>query len=149
MIVLPHAGVRNVFWNIEAPRRMGCYLCDAIGKFARTYAWAGTSSGTPRTLHDHLPQAFFIGIRRRGGGPVTIGGSSRDRRSAWMTVEGLGRPGIDVPSLYAAQAARRNRSAAPAVSHRSQARRHRQQIELPAHDYRDTSNHHPASEPTI
>lgn len=112
MSVLPHAGVRNVFWNIEAPRRMSCYTCDADNEFARTYAYAGTSSGTPRTMHEHLPQAFFIGILRKDGRPVTIGGSARDRQSAWLTVEGLNRPGIGIPSLYAAQWVGRSSSAA-------------------------------------
>lgn len=107
MSVLPHAGVRNVFWNIEAPRRMSCYVCDEEAEFARTFAYEGTSSGTPATMYEHVPQAFFIGIRKRGGGAVAIGGDARDRRNAWMTVEGLNRPGIGIPSLYEAQRAGR------------------------------------------
>jgi len=108
MSVLPHAGVRNVFWNIEAPRQMRCYVPDAGGEFARTYAYEGTSSGTPRTMHEHLPQSFFIGIRRVDGGPITIGESDLDRQNEWLTVEGLNRPGIAVPSLYEAQRAARS-----------------------------------------
>ena len=109
MSVLPHAGVRNVFWNIEAPRQMSCYVCDAHdtrdaeNEFARTYAYAGTSSGNAGTMHEHFPQSFFIGIRRKGPQPVTIGGTDRDRCNEWLTVEGLNRPGIAVPSLYSAQ----------------------------------------------
>ena len=106
MSVLPHAGVRNVFWNIEAPRRMNCYTCDACytkDEFARTYAYAGTSSGTTETMYEHLPQAFFMRHPRKGGRPVTIGGKTLDRHTAWFTVEGLNRPGIGIPSLYEAQ----------------------------------------------
>ncbi len=108
MSVLPHAGVRNVFWNIAAPGRMSCYTCAIDGEFARTYAYAGTSSGSPATMYEHFPQAFFIGIYRKGGGPVTIGGDTRDRHTAWVTVAGLNRRGIGVPSLYAAQQGRRS-----------------------------------------
>ncbi|AOY58142.1 MULTISPECIES: glycosyl hydrolase family 28-related protein [Desulfococcus] len=105
MSVLPHAGVRNVFWNIEAPRQMRCYGQNTDGEFVCTYAYQGTSSGTPRTMHEHLPQAFFIGIRRSGGNPITIGGSILDRKNEWLSVEGLNRPGIAIPSLYEAQRA--------------------------------------------
>jgi hypothetical protein len=104
--VLPHAGVRNVFWNIQAPRRMECYTCGEDDEFVRTYDYQSTSSGTPQTMFEHLPQAFFIGIRRKGGRVVTIGGSTADRHSEWMSVEGLNRPGIIIPSLYEAQRCR-------------------------------------------
>ena len=116
MSVLPHAGVRNVFWNIEAPRRMSCYVCDEEAEFARTFAYAGTSSGTPATMYEHVPQAFFIGIRKRGGKPVAIGGDARDRRNAWLTVEGLNRPGIGIPSLYEAQRAGRSPEAGNGIT---------------------------------
>ncbi len=101
--VMPHAGVRNVFWNIRAPRRMSCYTGETDTDFARTYDWGNTSSGTPATMFEHFPQAFYIGIVRKEGQAVTLGGSSADRRDAWMTVEGLNRPGLNPPSLYAAQ----------------------------------------------
>ncbi|MDX9787698.1 MAG: glycosyl hydrolase family 28-related protein [Desulfobacterales bacterium] len=105
--VLPHAGVRNVFWNIRAPRRMECYVCDKPNEFARSYDYKSTSSETPGTMHEHFPQAFFIGLYRNGDQPVEVGGSARDRHNAWMTCEGLNRPGLSVPSLYKAQLTRR------------------------------------------
>jgi hypothetical protein len=104
--VMPHGGVRNVFWNIQAPQLMSCYTCAEDNEFARTYDHASTSSRTPATMFEHLPQAFYIGIHREGGRTVTLGGSSKDRRNEWMAVEGLNRPGIAIPSLYEAQRSR-------------------------------------------
>ncbi len=101
--VLPHGGVRNVFWNIQAPRQMSCYTCSEDNEFFRTYDYASTSSGTPATMFEHLPQAFYIGIQRREGGIITVAGSNQDQRNQWMTVEGLNRPNIAIPSLYKAQ----------------------------------------------
>lgn len=103
MSVLPHGGVRNVFWNIIAPRHMSCYTGETDNEFARTYATKGTSSGTSATMFEHLPQAFFVGIQRRSGEPVTIGNSILDRQTSWLNVEGLNRPGIGIESLYQAQ----------------------------------------------
>lgn len=103
MSVLPHGGVRNVFWNIIAPRQMSCYTSGTDNEFVRTYATAGTSSHSPATMFEHLPQAFYIGVQRQGGIPVTIGDSTVDRENDWLTVEGLNRPGITIESLYEAQ----------------------------------------------
>lgn len=101
--VMPHAGVRNVFWNIQAPSRMECYTCSTDNEFARTYDFGSTSSSTADTMFEHFPQAFYIGIVRSGNRKATIGGSTADRYNAWMTVEGLNRPDIGIPSLYEAQ----------------------------------------------
>lgn len=103
MSVLPHGGVRNVFWNIVAPQKMSCYTGTGDDEFFRTYATVGTSSKSSATMYEHLPQAFFIGITRKGEKTVTIGNSSNDRNNKWHTVEGVGRKGIAVPSLYQAQ----------------------------------------------
>lgn len=103
MSVLPHGGVRNVFWNIIAPEKMSCYTGAADNEFFRTYATVGTSSHSPATMYEHLPQAFFIGITRVGGKAVTIGNSVDDRKNEWHVVEGLGRKGIGVTSLYRSQ----------------------------------------------
>lgn len=101
--VLPHAGVRNVFWNIRSPGRMECYRCAKEDEFARTYDYPSTSSGTPETMFEHFPQAFYIGIHREGDKIVRVGGKTADRQNAWMTVEGLNRPGLSMHSLYQAQ----------------------------------------------
>jgi hypothetical protein len=101
--VMPHAGVRNVFWNIQAPRKMACYTCSTDNEFSRTYDFNSTSSGTAATMFEHFPQSYYIGIVRKGDGLVTVGGSTADRKKPWMTVEGLNRPGITIPSLYEAQ----------------------------------------------
>jgi len=103
MSVLPHGGVRNVFWNIIAPEKMSCYTGAADDEFFRTYATVGTSSHSPATMYEHLPQAFFIGITRKGGKAVTIGNSVDDRKNEWHVVEGLGRKRIGVTSLYRSQ----------------------------------------------
>ena len=103
MSVLPHGGVRNVFWNIIAPEKMSCYTGAGDDEFFRTYATAGTSSHSPATMYEHLPQAFFIGITRKNGKAVTIGGSSVDRKNQWHVVEGLGRKGMGISSLYRSQ----------------------------------------------
>lgn len=103
MSVLPHAGVRNVFWNIVAPEKMSCYTGADDDEFFRTYATVGTSSHSPATMYEHLPQAFFIGITRKNGKAVTIGGSAVDRKNEWHVVEGLGREGIGISSLYRSQ----------------------------------------------
>lgn len=105
--VLPHAGVRNVFWHIRAPERMECFTCGKNAEFARTYDHESTSSGTPETMFEHLPQAFFIGLYRKGDRLVEVGGSAKDTRNTWMTREGLNRPGLAIPSLYKAQRDRR------------------------------------------
>ena len=101
--VLPHSGVRNVFWNIRAPGRMECYKCAKDDEFARTYDYLSTSSGTPETMFEHFPQAFFVGLRRQWDKPVKVGGETADRQNAWMTVEGLNRSDLSIPSLYQAQ----------------------------------------------
>lgn len=101
--VMPHAGVRNVFWNIQAPRMMECYTCGEDNEFSRTYDFGSTSSGTAATMFEHFPQSFYIGITRNGDDIVTVGGSTTDRKNPWMTVEGLNRQGIEIPSLYEAQ----------------------------------------------
>jgi hypothetical protein len=108
--VMPHAGVRNVFWNIRAPRCMTCYTTAADSEFARSYDLIGTSSGRAETMFEHFPQAFYIGIQRKGGLPLTMGGSDTDRFNPWMTVEGLNRAAIAIPSLYDAQKRHRIRS---------------------------------------
>ena len=105
--VLPHGGVRNVFWNIMAPAEMSCYVSETNNEFTRTYAYSGTSSKTAATMYEQLPQAFYIGITRQGNKPVTIGNVVTDRADKWVTVEGLNRPGLTVPSLYEAQLEKR------------------------------------------
>lgn len=100
--VLPHGGVRNVFWNITAPVEIGGYSFSDEASFVWSYDYQSTSTASPATMHEHFPQAFFMGIVRKAG-KLTIGGSDNDRRSPWMTVEGLNRPGINPPSLYKAQ----------------------------------------------
>jgi len=106
MSVLPHGGVRNVFWNITAPAEMSCYT-GSTGRggneFMRTYAYGGTSSGTAATMFEHLPQAFYVGIHREQDLPVTVGGSDSDRQNGWFTVEGLNRQELSIPSLYLKQ----------------------------------------------
>ncbi|MFH1155313.1 MAG: glycosyl hydrolase family 28-related protein [Pseudomonadota bacterium] len=101
--VMPHAGVRNVFWNIQAPARIDGYGDYAGDSFVQTYDYGTTSSKSPATMYEHFPQSFYIGITRRGNRPVTLAGSTQDRRNQWMTVEGLNRPGIAIPSLHEAQ----------------------------------------------
>lgn len=101
--VMPHAGVRNVFWNIHAPRMMTCYTSGRDNEFSRTYDYRSTSSRTAATMFEHFPQSFYIGIVRNGDGVVTVGGTTADQKNPWMTVEGLNRPGISIPSLYKAQ----------------------------------------------
>ncbi len=101
--VLPHAGVRNVFWNIEAPAKITGYGEYAGDSFVQTYDFASTSSKKPGTMYEHYPQAFYIGIHRRGNHVITLAGSTEDRHTRWMTVEGLNRPDIAIPSLYELQ----------------------------------------------
>ena len=103
MSVLPHAGVRNVFWNIVAPEKMSCYTTATDDEFFRTYATVGTTSHSQATMYEHAPQAFFIGITRKGGKAVTVGQTTVDRKNKWHVVEGLGREGIGIKSLYRAQ----------------------------------------------
>ncbi len=101
--VMPHAGVRNVFWNIEAPAKITGYGDYAKDSFVQTYDFVSTSSKMPATMYEHYPQAFYIGIHRRGNRPVTLAGSTEDRHTRWMTVEGLNRPDMAIPSLYELQ----------------------------------------------
>lgn len=101
--VLPHAGVRNVFWNIQAPSRIEGYGAYGGDSFVQTYDYGSTSSKTPATMYEHFPQAFYIGITRKGNRMVSIGDSKDNRSNEWMTVEGLNCPGIAIPSLYEAQ----------------------------------------------
>ena len=101
--VMPHAGVRNVFWNIEAPQLMSCYTCEMDDEFARTYDIASTSTKAAVTMFEHFPQAFYIGLVRRGDRRLRVGGATVDRHTPWMTVEGLNRPGIRIPSLFDTQ----------------------------------------------
>ena len=101
--VMPHAGVRNVFWNIEAPGNMSCYTCDTDDEFARTYDLESTTAKATATMFEHFPQAFYVGLYRRGNRRLTIGGTGVDRHTLWMTVEGLNRPGTRPPSLFDAQ----------------------------------------------
>ena len=104
--VMPHAGVRNVFWNVEAPQQMSCYTCETDDEFARTYDFDSTTTQTAATMFEHFPQAFYIGLSRRGNLRLTVGGTTVDRHTLWMTVEGLNRPGINPPSLFEAQQTR-------------------------------------------
>lgn len=103
LCVLPHAGVRNVFWNILAPLSMTGLTDPADTEFVRSEDFLSTSSGTPDTTYQHWPQAFYIGLRRRQRLTLTVGGSPGDHANRWMMVEGLNRPGIAIPSLYRAQ----------------------------------------------
>jgi hypothetical protein len=105
--VLPHAGVRNVFWNIKAPFNMSCYTGSGDDEFARSENKRYTSSGTFKTIFEHFPQSFYIGITRKEGKRVTVSGSIEDQKTPWFTVEGMGREGIAIPSLYRAQLAHR------------------------------------------
>jgi len=101
--VMPHSGVRNVFWNIEAPAHMSCYTCELKDEFMRTYDYASTSSGTPATMYEFQPQGFFIGLTRRENKKVTMGGITSDQQNEWITVEGLNRRDMGISSLYKAQ----------------------------------------------
>ena len=67
---MPHAGERNVFWNIRAPRCMTCYTQAADSEFARSYDLISTPSGSADTMFEHWPQAFYIGIQRKDGLPI-------------------------------------------------------------------------------
>jgi hypothetical protein len=99
--VLPHAGVRNVFWNIEVAANLQCFD-DNRSEFARTWAYHLTSSNSPLTMVEHYPQSFFIGLHRAQGG-ITIGGKMTDQADNGLTVEGLNRQNMALPSLYRAQ----------------------------------------------
>ncbi|MBF0376158.1 MAG: virulence factor [Desulfamplus sp.] len=101
--VMPHSGVRNVFWNIEAPENMSCYSCELKDEFMRTYEYGNTSSKTPATMYEYQPQGFFVGITRRDNRQVTMGGNSLDKQNKWIKVEGLNRENIAIPSLYKEQ----------------------------------------------
>lgn len=105
--VLPHAGIRNVFWNIKAPFNMSCYTGSNNDEFARSENKRYTSSGTTQTLFEHFPQAFYIGITRKGGKRVIVAGSDIDRVTPWFITEGINRGDIAIPSLYRAQLAHR------------------------------------------
>lgn len=105
--VMPHAGVRNVFWNIQTPATLQCFDKNRT-EFARTWAWHMTSSNSPQTMVEHYPQSFFIGLRRaelqqNKDGALTIGGKSQDQVGNGVTVEGLNRHDLALPSLYRAQ----------------------------------------------
>ncbi len=106
--VMPHAGVRNVFWNIQAPESMSCYSCELEDEFMRTYEYGNTSSKTAATMYEYQPQGFFVGLTRKGSKQVTMGGTAHDKKNRWMTVEGLNRKNIAIPSLYKAQFDKRN-----------------------------------------
>ncbi len=108
--VMPHSGVRNVFWNIEAPESMSCYSCELKDEFMRTYDYGNTSSDTPATMYEYQPQGFFIGLTRKKDKLVTMGGTSSDKQNRWMTVEGLNRKNIGIPSLYKAQLNQRSQT---------------------------------------
>jgi len=97
---LPHAGVRNVFWNIKAPPKM--LRGGDNGEFFRTYAT--TSSQTPLSAHEHWPKSFLIGVYREGP-KITVNGKDADRADEWLTIQGLNRPGVIPESLYEAQLA--------------------------------------------
>ena len=97
---LPHAGVRNVFWNIIAPPEM--LRGGDNGEFFRTYA--PTSSRKPLSAHEHWPKSFLIGVHRKGS-KITVNGQDADRADEWLTIQGLNRPGVDPESLYEAQVA--------------------------------------------
>jgi hypothetical protein len=99
---MPHAGVRNVFWNVTVPDTPGGTRDWEGDAFVQTWAYESTSSGTPKTMFEHLPQAFYVGVRRETG-TVSLGDSLADRHDQWMTVEGLNREGLALPSLYQAQ----------------------------------------------
>jgi hypothetical protein len=101
--VLPHAGVRNVFWNVRAPRHMNCYTGAQDTEFFRTYDYASTSSASPATMFEQCPQAFYIGLQRPQGAPITAGGTAQDQHGPWLTVEGFNRPNLAIPALYHAQ----------------------------------------------
>ncbi|MBF0240894.1 MAG: virulence factor [Desulfamplus sp.] len=105
--VMPHAGVRNVFWNIQAPKNMSCYTCEIPDEFMRTYDYGNTSSGKPKTMYEYQPQGFFVGITRKDGGVVTMGGDTLDKNNRWIRVEGLNQGNIAIPSLYKANKSRR------------------------------------------
>lgn len=107
--VMPHAGVRNVFWNVSAPENMSCYSCELKDEFMRTYDYANTSSGTPATMYEYQPQGFFVALTRQGNRQVTMGGSTMDRDNIWMKVEGLNRKDLGIPSLYKTQLDNANR----------------------------------------
>ncbi|MEI6645912.1 MAG: glycosyl hydrolase family 28-related protein [bacterium] len=95
---LPHAGVRNVFWNIIAPPQM--LRGGNNGEFFRTYAL--TSSRKPLSAHEHWPKSFLIGVHRKGS-KITVNGQDADRADEWLTIQGLNRPGVVPESLYEAQ----------------------------------------------
>lgn len=95
---LPHAGVRNVFWNIVTPQKM--LRGGDSSEFFRTYA--PTSSKKPLSAHEHWPKSFLIGVYREGP-KITVNGRDDDRADEWLTIEGLNRPGVFPQSLYEAQ----------------------------------------------
>lgn len=111
--VLPHGGVRNTFWNLELPALMD-YRPSLFGdELIRLSNYDLTSRRQPVTAYEHLPQALVVGVHREGGLPVTIGGGAADRTDQWLTVEGLGRTGVQPPSLYEAQRALRQERSRP------------------------------------
>lgn len=103
---LPHAGVRNTFWNLEVPDRLEAH--GVSDELFRTYATSRTSAGEARTNHELWPESFVVGVHRMGGLPVLVGGSPADRHDAWLTVEGTERTDVLPHSLYCAQRAIRD-----------------------------------------
>lgn len=59
-------------------------------------------------MYEYQPQGFFVGLTRKGNKQVSMGGTAHDKKNRWMTVEGLNRKNIAIPSLYKAQFDKRN-----------------------------------------
>lgn len=103
--VLPHAGVRNTFWNIRTPDELERFP-DAQNEFLNTTA-AGSN-----TMYKHYPNSILVGVYGREA-IINLKGGSTNRTTDAVTIEAFNDQDIPFASLYKAQLYIRKNGATP------------------------------------
>ncbi|AEP31782.1 putative virulence factor (pectin lyase fold protein) [Glaciecola nitratireducens FR1064] len=94
--VLPHSGVRNTFWNIQAPDEIERFDY-AIGEFFNTAATQVNK------MYQYYPSSIVVGVYRVSGGEVTINRNPNDRVEPFMQIYNLNQRVVSVESLFNSQ----------------------------------------------
>jgi hypothetical protein len=94
--VMPHSGVRNTLWNIEAP--------EVIERFS--YArreFFNTTVTQANKMYEYHPSSIVVAVHAKNGAQVRINRSEQDRVEPFIQVYGLNQKNPSVGSLFEAQ----------------------------------------------
>ena len=98
--VLPHSGVRNIFWNLETP--------EIIERFSYAKGeFFNTTTTQVNKMYEQHPASVLVGVYGKNNSVVKINRVEQNRLEPFVQTYNLNQNSVPVESLFQAQAALR------------------------------------------